>query len=187
MPQSLARIVLHVIFSTKNRAPFLGTAASAENCMLALLVPCKRSGANQSSSVGRRTTFTSSAICRGRRRSRSWLKRRRRVRRSGLSKTAPSTAISSGRLGTPLSPSASRTLNACGDISRSRRNITAEQLSRTNSAVCAASMRSISTNDTCGIERAKACHALSRPGGLVRFLNVTWGGVRPSLAPGWPV
>jgi len=187
MPQSLARIVLHVIFSTKNRAPFLGTAASAENCMLTLLVPCKRSGANQSSSVGRRTTFTSSAICRGRRRSRSWLKRRRRVRRSGLSKTAPSTAISSGRLGTPLSPSASRTLNACGDISRSRRNITAEQLSRTNPRFVPQACDRYRRTIRVGLNVRKLvtpCHA---PAGLVRFLNVTWGGARPSLAPGWPV
>lgn len=46
MPQSLARVVLHSIFSTKNREPFLRDAETAERLYSTMGSSCKNLGCN---------------------------------------------------------------------------------------------------------------------------------------------
>ena len=61
MPQSLVQIYLHLVFSTKNRAPFLRDPSFRERVHAYLVGICKNQHCPSLRVGGRRTTFISSA------------------------------------------------------------------------------------------------------------------------------
>jgi hypothetical protein len=72
MPQSLAQIYLHIIYSTKHRQPFLTDATLRAELHAYLAAPVKISIHPPSSSAASRITFTSSAVSRARTPLRYW-------------------------------------------------------------------------------------------------------------------
>ncbi len=171
MPQSLAKVLIHIIFSTKNRVPWLKTG-KASRCDERL--PCRRCKitiARQFWSAPSRTMSTSCAILLGPSRSPSCWKKSRRRRRRGSKRRIPRSASFIGKTATAPFPSARQRQARSSNTSPARKSIIASCPFRMSFEGSWNVTASNTTNVTCGTKRPLAMPA------------IRIGRCRPSKAP----
>lgn len=174
VPQSLAKVLMHTVFSTKDRRPFLrdkplrdelhkylGGILTNLECQ-PIIVGGVEDHVHLLCALSR-TCDAAAMVKEVKRGSSLWLKTK-----------SPDLVISRGRTATAFSPSAFHRSNRCANTSPDRRNIIARCHFRTSSGNCFAITKSNSTNDMYGID--------STPLGLVEMLDCVPRVVAPRLS-----
>jgi len=151
MPQSLSQVIIHIVFSTKERRPWLDPEIRPRTH--AYLATVCRDCECQAYRVGGTADHVHIAARLARTISQAdLLEKIKRPPPPGLNAKAASMRIFSGRQATAISPSVGANWTTWFATSSTRKNIIGSRLSKKNTVSCSRSTKSNTTNGTFGIE-----------------------------------